>query len=56
MAPDRHFYFMQVAFELRKSNAIDPHQVCMANAAKTHFGLDLGRFVQWMGGKYMGQH
>jgi hypothetical protein len=21
-----------------------------------HFGLDPGRFVQWMGGKYMGQH
>jgi hypothetical protein len=24
---------------------IDPHQVCMANAAMAHFGLDLGRFV-----------
>ncbi len=31
---------------------IDPHQVCMANAAMAHFGLDLGRFVRWMGGKY----
>jgi hypothetical protein len=29
---------------------INPHQVCMANAAMAHFGLDLGRFVQWMGG------
>ena len=35
---------------------IDPHQVCMANAAMAHFNLDLGRFVQWMGGKYPGQH
>jgi hypothetical protein len=24
---------------------IDPHQVCMANAAMAHFGLDAGRFV-----------
>jgi hypothetical protein len=24
---------------------IDPHQVCMANAAMAHFGLDPGRFV-----------
>jgi hypothetical protein len=28
----------------------------MANAAMVHFGLDLGRFVQWMGGKDTGQH
>ena len=34
---------------------IGPHQVCMANAAMAHFGLDPGRFVQWMGGKYIGQ-
>ncbi len=27
----------------------------MANAAMAHFGLDPGRFVQWMGGKYTGQ-
>jgi hypothetical protein len=31
---------------------IDPHQVCMANAAMAHFGFDPGRFVQWMGGEY----
>jgi hypothetical protein len=24
---------------------INPHQVCMANAAMAHFGLDPGRFV-----------
>jgi hypothetical protein len=35
---------------------IDPHQVCMANAAMAHFGLDPGRFFRWMGGKYTGQH
>ncbi len=35
---------------------INPHQVCMANAAMAHFGLDLGGFVQWMGGEYTGQH
>jgi hypothetical protein len=33
----------------------NPHRVCMANAAMVHFGLDPGRFVQWMGGKYTGQ-
>jgi hypothetical protein len=35
---------------------IDPHQVCMANAAMAHYGLDPGRFVRWMGSEYMGQH
>jgi hypothetical protein len=35
---------------------IDPHQVCMANAAMAHFGLDPKRFVRWMGGKYTCQH
>jgi hypothetical protein len=28
----------------------------MANAAIAHFGLDPGRFFQWMGGKHTGQH
>jgi hypothetical protein len=28
----------------------------MANAAMARFGLDPGRFVRWMGGKYTGQH
>ncbi len=27
----------------------------MANTAMAHFGLDPGRFVQWMGGEYTGQ-
>ncbi len=34
---------------------VNPHQVCMANAAMAHFGLDPGRFVRWMGGEYTGQ-
>jgi hypothetical protein len=28
----------------------------MAYAAMAHFGLDLGRFIQWKGGEYKGQH
>jgi hypothetical protein len=35
---------------------IDPHQVCMANAAMAYFGLDPGRFVRWMDGEYTDQH
>jgi hypothetical protein len=35
---------------------IDPHRVCMANAAMAHFGLDPGRFIRWMGGEYTSQH
>jgi hypothetical protein len=28
----------------------------MASAAMAHFGLDPGKLVQWMGGKYIGYH
>jgi hypothetical protein len=35
---------------------IDPLKVCIANDAMAYCGLDLGRFVQWMGGEYTGQH
>ncbi len=28
----------------------------MASAAMVHFGLDPGKFVQWLGGKYTGYH
>ena len=28
----------------------------MASAAMVHFGLDPGKFVRWMGGKYTGYH
>ncbi len=40
----------------KSQTQIDPHQVCMANIAMAHFCLDPLRFVQWMGGKYTGQH
>ncbi len=40
----------------KSQTQIDPHQVCMANATMAHFGLNPGRFVQWMGGEYTGQH
>ncbi len=40
----------------KSQTQIDPHRVCMANAAMAHFGLDPGRFVRWMGGEYTGQH
>ena len=35
---------------------IDPHCVEMARAAMVHFGLDPGKLVRWMGGKYTGYH
>jgi hypothetical protein len=28
----------------------------MASAAMVHFGLDPGKFVRWMAGKYTGYH
>ena len=28
----------------------------MASAAMIHFGLDPGKLVRWLGGKYMGEH
>ncbi len=40
----------------KSQTQIDPHRVCMANATMAHFGLNPGRFVRWMGGKYTGQH
>jgi hypothetical protein len=56
MASDWLFFITQAAIELQSQMKIDPHQVCMANAAMAHFGLDPGRFVRWMGGEYTGQH
>ncbi len=35
---------------------IDPHRVEMASTAMVHFGLDPGKFVQWMGGEHTGYH
>ncbi len=28
----------------------------MASAAKIYFGLDPGKFIQWLGGEYTGHH
>ena len=39
-------------FKLQAS--IDEHIVTMASAAMIFFGLDPGKFVQWMAGEYMG--
>ncbi len=56
MASDSLFFVTQTSIELQKSKKINFHQVSMANAAMAHFGLDPGRFVRWMGGKYTDQY
>jgi hypothetical protein len=35
---------------------IDPYCVEMASAAMIHFGLDPGKFVRFLSGKYTGQY
>jgi hypothetical protein len=35
---------------------INPYRVEMASAAMIHFGLDPGKFVCFLSGKYTGQH
>jgi hypothetical protein len=35
---------------------VNPHRVEMASAAMIHFGLDPGKFVRFLLGKYTGQH
>jgi len=35
---------------------ISQHRVDMASAAMVHFGLDIGRFVRWLGGEYTNEH
>jgi hypothetical protein len=39
-----------------KQERINPHRVEMASAAMVHFGLNPGKFVQWLGGEYTGYH
>ena len=34
--------------------SIDSHRMVVASAAMLHFGLDVGKFVRWMGGEYIG--
>jgi hypothetical protein len=43
-------------YNYEQQEQIDPHHIEMASAAMVHFGLDPGKFVRWMGGKYTGYH
>ncbi len=43
-------------YNYEQQEQINPHCIKMASAAMVHFGLDLGKFVRWMGGKYTGYH
>jgi len=43
-------------YNFQQQEQIDPHRVKMASAAMVHFGLDPGKLVRWMGGKYTGYH
>ncbi len=55
--------WLQVVFSMlrkprlnyKNQTQINPHRVCMTNAAMAHFGLDPGRYVRWMGGEYTSQ-
>jgi len=40
----------------KQQDHIDPHRVEMASAAMVHFGLDPGKFVRYLSGKYTGQY
>ncbi len=39
-----------------EKNHIDPHLVKMASVAMVHFGLDPGKFIHFLAGKYTGHH
>jgi len=43
-------------YNYEQQEQIDPQRDEMASAAMVHFGLDPGKFVRWMGGKYTGYH
>ncbi len=43
-------------YNYEQQEQIDPHRIKMASAAMVHFGLDPGKFVRWIGGKYNGYH
>ncbi len=40
----------------KQQDHINPYRVEMASAAMIHFGLDPGKFVCFLSGKYPGQH
>ncbi len=39
------FLLLKPRLNYESQMQIDPHQVCMANSAMAHFGLDQGRFI-----------
>jgi hypothetical protein len=43
-------------YNYEQQEQINPHRVKMASAAMVHFGIDPGKYVQWMGGEYTGYH
>jgi hypothetical protein len=43
-------------YNYRQQERINPHCLEMASAAMIYFGLDPGKFVQWLGGEYTGHH
>ncbi len=43
-------------YNYEKQERINPHRVEMASAAMVHFGLNPGKFIQWLGGEYIGYH
>ncbi len=43
-------------YTYKQQERIDPHCLEMASAAMIYFGLDPGKFVQWLGGEYTSHH
>jgi hypothetical protein len=43
-------------YNYEQQEQIDLHCIKMASTAMVYFGLDPGKFVQWMGGEYTGYH
>jgi hypothetical protein len=43
-------------YNYEQQERVDPQRVEIASATMVHFGLDPGKFVQWMGGEYTGYH
>jgi hypothetical protein len=40
----------------KEHNHIGPHRIEMASAAMVHFGLDPGKFIRFLAGKYTDHH
>jgi hypothetical protein len=43
-------------YNYEQQERINPHRIKMASAAMIYFGLNPGKFVRWLGGKYTGHH